>query len=65
MEVKFMSGDKEYVGRLLSTVEAQAHGLESECNCGEERCVGGFIYRCGTYEGGECRWYSTAAVCQE
>lgn len=33
------------------------------CECGEEKCVGGWVQRCMAGGGGSCTWYPTNEVC--
>jgi hypothetical protein len=33
------------------------------CNCGDEKCVGGYIYSCAEDSSGNCRWYKSDWQC--
>lgn len=56
-------------GQEFEAVRATARqvseaNLENECECGEEVCVEGWVWRCMAGGGGECVWYPTNEVCE-
>ncbi|WP_207514396.1 hypothetical protein [Longitalea luteola] len=54
----------EYNARPATEAELNNAGLTSGCNCGEEMCLKGWLWRCTASGGGACDWYITDIVCK-
>ena len=54
---------REYVGKIIGVKKQTELGLSDDCNCGDELCIGGWVYRCMAGGSGECVWYETGEVC--
>lgn len=37
--------------------------VQDGCQCGEEFCIGGRVWRCMAGGGGSCTWYPTNQIC--
>lgn len=50
----------------LSELKSVQKGLEArlqDCSCGEEFCIGGYIYRCAEGPDGSCQLYASDWQC--
>jgi hypothetical protein len=63
VEIRFKVGEKDFTATPASPEKTKAAGLTASCNCGDEKCVNGWVWRCMAGGGGQCVWYETHEVC--
>lgn len=48
-----------------STLEGLGLDFPPDCRCGDERCIGGYLYRCAYGPSGNCMWFRSDWRCNE
>jgi hypothetical protein len=69
--VTFKKGNTNIVARLATDAELEQaadvlerHGRTlASCECGEELCVNGYLWRCAETPEGGCRWFTSDWQC--
>jgi hypothetical protein len=59
----YIKKGETYTAVRVNAEQLRKAGKSRGCNCGDESCEGGWVWRCMAGGGGECEWYATNEVC--
>lgn len=62
-KITYTLKSKTHTATPISEEKRNELGLTFGCNCGDEKCINGWVYRCMAGGGGSCIWFETNEVC--